>query len=368
MGGAEPRPSRVTIIAATTAVAFVSTVIVLVALWPTRARVDRLIDERLAERGLAPLPVTAGSESASASPAPSARPDAGSKSDPVGESSAFLARLDDLMHDYKPELPVVEDKSDVLRCVTSDVAKNDPNIKKVVAALKMHIVAAKQEKARREGDFYGAMYPLAFHYDLDWRTRKLTDRLPEYGCWVDAAPIYSGASAVLPGHWSTNLLDQSQCQPYADAWGEKHMVTWKVANPGHAGAFVYSNSDTPPNEPPELMRRAGLAGVKPLARFSCRVEDVLPDQEHRIIKCRSTGPATTIRVSGDLSAANVGDVVSVPLAGTKRDPDGVLFKNVTGKTGGWVVDADAATLTVDSAATCPSTEEIQAAIGTTGGK
>jgi hypothetical protein len=65
---------------------------------------------------------------------------------------------------------------------------------------------------------------------------------------------------------------------------------------------------------------------------------------------------------------NVGDLVSVPLANTKRDPDGVLLKNVAGNNKGWVIDADAGSLTVDAAATCPSMADILAALGNAGGK
>jgi hypothetical protein len=73
--------------------------------------------------------------------------------------------------------------------------------------------------------------------------------------------------------------------------------------------------------------------------------------------------ASEIRVSGSLGRINIGDVVSAPLADVKRDPDGVLFKDVASKTPAWTVDADGPTVTVDVAANCPTADEILAAGG-----
>src|SRR5580658_984448 len=129
-------PSRAfVLVGGITAAILVAAVIAMWALWPTTARVDRIIDERLATRGLAPLPAPSGSASTapSASSVASADQDARSKTDPVASSTAFLSRLDDLMRDYKPELPVLEDKSDMFRCVTSDSAKTNADVKKAMA-------------------------------------------------------------------------------------------------------------------------------------------------------------------------------------------------------------------------------------------
>jgi len=335
--------------------------IVMVIVWPTRARVDRLIDERLAERGLAPLPLPPGSASAapSASAAASASPNARPEGEPVVASGAFLTQLDDLMKDYKPELPVVEDKSDVLRCITSDAAKNDPDAKKAVAALKSQMDAARKERVRQEREFYDTAYPLAFHYDLDWAVRKSKAIPAQYNCFN-----------VTYGRWTSPppRIDQESClnSPMAGVAD----FEWRARVPGRPEVFLYSNSETAPTQPPELMHRMDAAGVKALTRFSCRVDDVVAAADHKTVTCRSSGPSVALRVSGSLPAVNVGDVVSVPLANTKRDPDGVLLKNVGTKTGAgsWLVDADGASLTVDSAATCPSVAEIQTAIGGDGGK
>jgi hypothetical protein len=335
-------------------------------LWPTQSRVDRIIDERLAERGLAPLPVPSGSASvaSSASAVASSSPGATSKTDPVAASSVFLGRLDELMKDYKPELPVVEDKADVLRCITSE-ARNTPEVRQAVAALQGKADAAKLERKRREAEFYNALYPLAFHYDVDWQTRKGPAVSAAYGCWDSAIGDFTLASKL--GNATSQACAQLN-KGYQD-WQQHQTAVWKQMSASRAPLFVYSNSETPPSQPPELMRRMDAAGVKTPPRFACRVDDVLPGQDHHIIKCHSAGPASpasSLRVLGILHPVNVGDVVSVPLAGTRRDPDGVLFKNVGGKAGGWVVDADAATLTTDVAATCPSMQDIQAAISSTG--
>jgi hypothetical protein len=100
----------------------------------SKEEVDKLIDQRLAERGLAPLP----SGSSSAVPAPSASSSPSSPgNDPVNTSAAFLARLDELMRDYRPALPVVEDKSDQFRCVTTDTANSNADVKKAMGPAPM---------------------------------------------------------------------------------------------------------------------------------------------------------------------------------------------------------------------------------------
>jgi len=62
---------------------------------------------------------------------------------------------------------------------------------------------------------------------------------------------------------------------------------------------------------------------------------------------------------------NIGDVVSVPLGETKRDPDGLLLLwNPTAPKGSavWTVDADGASLKVEEAAKCPSIDDIVSAM------
>lgn len=94
---------------------------------PSPGELDRFIDRRLADRGIAPLPESSASLSAPKPPA--------TQGDPVAQSLAFLEKLDDLMKDFKPELPVIEDKSDLLRCVTSSAMQTNPDVRKVAAAL-----------------------------------------------------------------------------------------------------------------------------------------------------------------------------------------------------------------------------------------
>lgn len=137
---------------------------------------------------------------------------------------------------------------------------------------------------------------------------------------------------------------------------------WRARVPARPSVFLYSNSEKPPTDVPELMRRLSAAGLKLPARFSCRVEDVATVGARRSIACRGA-VASEIRVSGPLGRINIGDVVSAPLVDVKRDPDGVLFKDVASKTPLWTVDADGSTVTVDVAASCPTADEILVAGG-----
>ena len=175
------------------------------------------------------------------------------------------------------------------------------------------------------------------------------------------------ATRVEQGDWVNVSADDCQRRlPYGLIGGRiVNPPIWKVRSPGHPSSlFFYSNSETPPTQPPELMRRMDATGIKVPSRFACRVDDVVPEGGRNDVKCA----ARSIRVTGTMPSVNVGDVVSVPLANTRRDPDGVLFKNVSSKSSGWVVDADGPTLTVDTAATCPTLDEVAAAVADAGGK
>ena len=324
-----------------------------------REEIDRLIDQRLAARGIAALPSssTAPRSSASGHATPAPRTD-----EPVAASTAFLARLDDLMKDYKPELPEIEDKSDVLRCVTTDAAKNNPEIGKAIASMRSQSAVAKEDRRRRAKEFYDTAYPLAFHVDYDWATRKTLAIPATYGCWnTNSAQDHTGGNLFFRG-WAALLETKESCESYSG--GE---FVWRVKVPARPSVFMYSNSEAPPVLP-EMMRRMEAAAATVPTRLSCRVDDVIAEQERRTIRCRSAGTALQIRTSAALAALNIGDVVSVPLADTRRDPDGVLHKNVTAKVPLWTADADAATVTVDSAAKCPSLDEIQSAVGDGGAR
>ncbi len=322
---------------------------------PSKEEIDQLVDQRLTERGLMP----ASSASGSAAPAASASsaPTGATKTtdDPAAASLAFLAKLDELMKNYTAPVAADEDKSDVLRCITSDTVKNSPDLQKVAATLKKRADTSKQDRARRQAEFYKTLFPLAFHYDLDWPTRKGPAVPPTHRCW--------GIGSFGYGLWFEEFKTETDCLRGGSAFGGSPFE-WRVTSPGHPAQFLYSGSDVAPTQPPELMRRMETANIKPLARFSCRVDDVTADQERKTVKCVSSGTGPALRVSGQSKAINAGDLVSVPVAGTKRDPDGVLFKNFGDKNvAGWVVDADGAALTVDAAATCPSTADILAAVG-----
>lgn len=301
---------------------------------PSKADIDKMIDARLAERGLVPAgsSTAAASGSASAVAAKTSAPTTTKgAAGPVEESLAFLARLDELMKDYVPE-----DPSDLLRCVTSDAVKNNADLQKVAATL-------NQERKRKESEFFGPLYALAFHYDLDWQTRKDPASPPVYGCW------------------GTGWIDLSE---YSDQGKSvcKGMGDWKVKSQGHPAWFTYSRTETAPTRPPELMRRMEGAGIKVPGRFSCRVSDVVSDKDRTTVKCGQGSSAPRVRLNGAVKPVNSGDVVSVPLADAKRDPDGVLFKTAGTRNAAWIVDADAASVTVDAAATCPSIAEILASL------
>lgn len=313
--------------------------------------VRRLVDERLVEVGIVPQLDASAPKSANSSL--SSAVDA----DPVAASLAFLGHLDALMKDYRPSLPPVEDEGDILRCVTTEAAQSNAELTKAKATLNAHTAAAKKERARREDDFYKTIYPVAFRIDLDWRTRKTA---PVPATWRCFNTSFNGYWDIRVGTWAP-ATGQFQTKEGCD---NHYGFEWRQFTPARPAVYLYSNSETPPTRPPELMRRLETAKLAVPQRFSCRVADVTLLGERRLVKCHGTSTAA-LRLSGAPgSTLNVGDEVSVPLADTHRDPDGVLIRiPQPGSEAVWTVDADVATLRVDRAAKCPRVEEITSALG-----
>ena len=305
-----------------------SLVFALIACGPSDADIDAKITERLiAERLIEASPRPAGPN---APPRSAAAPP---PLDPVAASHAVLASLDVLMKDYQPDLPTLTDETDVLRCVTTADLKSDPRLKDVGRTLEKERQASERARRDAAATFRRERLPLDYRIDVGWadRTKKESDR---YGCWD------SGAGQV----WMS--LGESQC------YNMSNTLVWKLRAPGETRP-LYVNGG------PELMKRIETARVTVPDRISCRVNDVVQRDDHRTVACDG-GPE--IRVYGDVPlAANVGDLLSVPLKDAKRDPNGVLWKDISG--GRWVVDAEVATVKVDDNATCPTIDEILSAGG-----
>jgi hypothetical protein len=330
---------------------------------PSKAEVDRMVDERLAERG---VPLAAASASASAEPSPP-------PADPnpqVAESMAFLHRLDELMKGYEPELPQVVDNTDALRCVTTYAGQTDPRLKDLAAKTAADKKASLAAREQAEREFRDKVRPLNFRIDYDWKTRGIVSP-PVYGCWVT-------------GNWSGNaewrdVGSEGSCVRMASYYAVS--TEWKVKVPGGSLIYTYTRSTDPPSAPPELMRRIASANVTLPDRFACRVADAVSVGDRVVVRCgeaalhrTSTPPASAsetesryapiIRLTRSIPLVNIGDVVSVPFANTKRDPDGLLLLwNPTAPKGRpvWTVDADGASLKVEEAAKCPTVDEIVSA-------
>ena len=305
----------------------------------TAAEVDRLIDQRLEARGLVPSASASARPSASAS-AKAPRPDR------VAASAAFIASVETLMHDYQPTLPPVEDKTDDLRCVTTDALKSNADLAKVKASLVAKVDAARRARDQKASEFFAKVYPVGFRIDYDWKTRK-----------TEPVPGISDCFNATTGKW-TRGLTATTCadNPYSSMF----QFEWRVKVPGTPALFLYSNSETPPDQAPEMMRRIETAKLKVPKRFSCRVADVLPETPRRIVRCESTGTPTAVRVEGEVPPLNVGDVISAPLAETRRDPDGVLSRQrlAAKKAEMWVLDAAANDVVIDVPASCPSIQDV----------
>lgn len=279
--------------------------------------------------------------------------------DPVGDSLAFLAKLEKLMDGYVPSLPPSETDANLLRCVTSRALTSDPALKSAGDKL-----ITKRDKARKERDkALAELYALSFRIDHDWRTKK-RDIPAVYGC----CDTDDGKKNL--GNCETS---------YSAAGCNSVGGLWAVVVPADTGKYVYTRTTQAPTSPPEVMTSIQDAKLEIPARFACKVDDVGSEKmltlaptddpntftektsQFWIVSCAAPSALEVVlRISGDLATINAGDVVSVPFAAAHR-PEGVLLKTAGERTLRWTVDADATALTVDVAATCPSVSEIVAA-------
>ena len=306
---------------------------------PTKQDIERLVDQHLDARGVhAP-------EAASAA-VTAAKPQA--PKDIAAETIAFLAHLEDLMRDFQPNIAPVEDASDAFRCITSDALVSNPELAKAKAALTGKIEAARREREQKVREFYAETYPVSFRIDYDWTTRKTEPVAPIFDCFNATA-----------GRWTRGLNAEScALNPYTG------FVTfeWKPRIPGKPAHFLYSGGDSPPTTPPELMQRIDASKTQIPGRLGCRVSNVVIEKTGKIVSCESANTPFAIRTGNELPALNVGDLITAPLAGVHRDPDGVLSRRQRGKTYTWILDADAKSISIETKAQCPSVDEVIAAL------
>jgi hypothetical protein len=314
---------------------------------PTKADVVPLVDARLCQFGL----VAACGAGADAGASRSA---AGSSSastpvppkDPAEESLLFLARLEELMKDYRPVLPPNDDSSDLLRCITTDALATEPSLQRSAATFEKKRQTAERKRRTATETFLRDTVPLQYRIDYGWKERG-SPKPAVYSCESD-----------------TYVCDACSSKASCDgkAW-EGYGLKWILKAPEGPFLFTYSGTKDPPTKPPELMTRIDDAHIVTPERFACRVFDVFASGTGRFIVCYTdTKAPTALRVSGKLDTVHVGDVVSVPLAGVKRDPSAVLsladVARVSEKVRTWLIDADAASVVVDQHALGPSTDEI----------
>lgn len=294
----------------------------------SETEIDRMINDRLiAEALIEPPPPPAGVEPG---PEPAVAPD------PLSESQAFLDTIAALMQGYEPGLPEIDDPSEVLRCLTTEAIEADSMLSKAVTGLKRTQQHAEDARTKAAETALNRL-PLEYRLDLGWQDRvEMTEA--KYGCL------------------------QWQVEVSISGYGRNKRT---CAKRGLISASKPVSPEAPlyPNGPPELMKRLESAAISVPDRFHCRVASVEPEAAYRAVGCAD---AVQLHLFGEGSSSpsgvNKGDVVSVPLAGVRHDPHGVLWRSF-GDQGGWVVDVDAKTLVVEDRAVCPTTSEVLLAAG-----
>lgn len=271
------------------------------------------------------------------------------------KSLDVLAALDKLMADYTPTLPVAKDNTDVLRCTTSDELSSNTTLAGAASGLAKQKAASEQARRAAAAAFEKGKWG-EFAVDEDWKAHVV--QYPAvYGCSL----VYGDGEVG----WPPGILTPDDCKQAAGYSGLPY--TWKVRTPAREDTFLHTGLPVSSGDGmPKLMKRIEASKFEIPARFSCRIDQVTRANDGaRTVNCAGSGDSAgayiKLSASATAPAYHIGDVVSVPLKDTKRDPSGVLFKEVRDNGDHWVVSADPASVTIDVPATCPTVDEIVAA-------
>jgi hypothetical protein len=262
-------------------------------------------------------------------------------------SKDFLASLDKLMENYQPVLPDEVDNTDLLRCTTDYELSQDPDLKKGARGLIAQKKKSTKDRSKKAREFNRGKW-IQYRIDYGWESREIK-RPARHDCYAN-------------GRWQD--VSRSLCS----RWNRRRFLgyrwSWKVKTAERPPIGFYSREEAP-YRPPELMTRIRDAQITVPDRFYCKVENAIKKGSGVRVHCQGeVAKGAYISVAGFMAKVHKGDVISVPLKGTQREPDGLLRKKdgrVDGRTRKvWVIDADASAVQVDEPATCPSREAILA--------
>jgi hypothetical protein len=293
--------------------------------------IERMVDARIGLRVKADS-VVSDADREAASKSEAEKPD-------WERSNDFIRQLSKLMEGYDPKLPVIQDDTNVLECASTAAYKNDQSLVVAAKVLSSDVERARKNQNRIKRNFERRRF-LQYRIDLNWEQRVASQasawRCTEGSDWIDSADT----CRYYDGDWY---------QIISDAFGNDEYDA--------VGQHLYSRDTIP--QPPELMKRMEAAQMVPVERLHCRVTDIVygPEREGspQLIQC--DGDVLRLRVFGAASLAHIGDVLSAPLAGTHRNPEGVLAKTA-GRDAYWRLDLPGSDLKVESSVACKSDEQI----------
>lgn len=279
----------------------------------SKDEVAALVDARVAS-GIASAMALASASASAAAP----------KVSPEQATMALVVKLEEIMRSYQPELRDADGSADAFRCITSEATAKEETLAKLRPIIRRRLTSDGVAKKAHITD------PKAFRIDFDWRTRMNKPIPAEFGCFN-----------ATYGRW-TNIASPDFCahNPYSYDVD----FVWKVQVPAKEPTYTYTGTTTAPTKPPELMRRMESGGIALPQRAFCRVADVSTKGGARVVACGKADVPLRFRITGG-PVINAGDLVSVPVAGARRDPDGVVFKDEDG----WTIDADGGALSLDFA-------------------
>ena len=265
-------------------------------------------------------------------------------------SMRFLAQLDELLSHVKPNLPEQLDTS-LVKCLTQQQTNADQGLKRATEA----VVQQKRERDKNRNDmrstFYRTFLPVHARLDCSWKNST----------YVNACVCFDKSATTpeddpkkgRPYFMFDGKCAYSNCKrgPVSKVYS-KPIFEYAFDYLAKSGATYSWLSEMTVPLPPLLMRLMDDQKIAAPARLYCQVHDIEATRDLVTIQCRNVpGEDLTIVAHGnptDTRKLNSGDVISVPLANTSRDTNGVLRKdNAT-----WIADADIGSIAMESAAVC----------------
>ena len=220
--------------------------------------------------------------------------------EPISNTLAMLARLDELMEGYGPPADTFEYGRVPPACLTTVAAQNDA-AKAAAERTRAQTAQQAERNARaahraRVQEWNSTVRPIAWTWDSQWQNRRVS----------------RSAVRRFIDHTYGNEGEAFRCNELPGIYN------WVTVSPAFNGNPYSVRGET---VQPELTRRIGMAsGIQPEGDQSCVVLNAVPDNAGALLTCNAGDdrsvfeirvPQEAVAVGGVLANLGIGDLVRI---------------------------------------------------------